>query len=138
MKAIIYNIQPSEKEIIVKANAKKHDLTLIANDLNLSTVAYSSGKEAVIISNHDKLDQPLLIAIQQLGISQIITRSRETGHIDLETASNLGLKVANAPATDDSLENIATQTIRNLSLWEKGKCVGNACCCQKNCEKIIP
>lgn len=133
MKAIAYSIKPYEKEYLVKSNAKRHDLTLISNELNASTLSFCSGKTVVIVSGLDVLDRMLLFALKQIGIRHIITRSKTTTHIDLVSAHDLGIKVANNPSDDQSIENIAAQTIKNLNLWEAGKCVGKACVCLKNC-----
>jgi D-lactate dehydrogenase len=35
--------------------------------------------------------------------------------------------------TNEALQQIANQTIKNLDLWQQDKCVGNACSCSKNC-----
>lgn len=134
MKAIAYNIKPQEKECLAIANGKKHDLTLISNELNARTVSYAQGKEAVIVSAYDILDRDMLWELKNAGVKKIITRSRTTTHIDLKEATRMDFKVANAPEEDQSIENIAKQLIRNLNAWENGKCVGNACCCQKVCE----
>lgn len=134
MKAIAYSIRPQEKKLLALANGKKHDLTLISNELNAYTVSYALGKEVVIVSPQDRLDRTILRALKSAGIKHIITRSQTTTHIDLHVATHLGLKVANAPDDDSSTAGIAYQTIRNLSAWEAGKCVGRACCCQHTCE----
>jgi len=132
IKAIAYNIKPEEKELLAVANGKRHDLTLISNELNLDTASFAQGKEVVIVSSEDLLDATLLSALQQAGVRRIITRSKTTAHIDLGEAARLGLKVANAP-DDTSVAGIAQQTIRSLSAWDAGKCVGKACCCQQLC-----
>ncbi|WP_374745477.1 lactate dehydrogenase [Parapedobacter sp. 2B3] len=134
MKAIAYSIKPQEKECLALANGKKHDLTLISNELNEQTVAYAVGKEAVIVSPYDILDHKMLWELKNVGVTKIITRSKTTTHIDLKEATRMDFKVANAPDADQSIENIAKQTIRNLNAWGVGKCVGKACCCQKVCE----
>lgn len=134
MKVIAYSINKDEKEFLVKSNAKTHELTLISNELNDSTLSYCSGKIVVIISGRDILDRHLLFSLKQIGVKYIITRSKATTHIDLNTATTLGIKVANNPADDQSVENTAKQTIKNLNLWEAGKCVNKACCCQKVCD----
>lgn len=134
MKAIAYNIKPQEKEYLALANGKKHDLTLISNELNGRTVSYALGKEAVIVSPYDILDREMLWELKQAGITKIITRSKITTHIDLNEATRMDFKIANVPDEDQSIGNIAKQTIRNLNAWEVGKCVGNACCCKKVCK----
>ena len=133
MKAIAYSIKNNDKELLVMANAKQHELTLISNELNLQTFVYARGKQVVIISALDILDARLLTELYNSGVRYIITRSRGTTHIDLNHATRIGLKIANTPGEDQSPEGIASQAIRNLSQWEAGKCVGTACCCQKAC-----
>ncbi|SKB45091.1 D-lactate dehydrogenase [Parapedobacter luteus] len=133
MKAIAYSIKPQEKEHLALANGKRHDLTLISNELNAKTVSYAQGKEVVIVSTYDILDRDMLWELKNAGVKKIITRSKITTHIDLREATRMGLKVANAPDEDQSVESIAKQTIRNLNAWDAGKCVGKACCCQKVC-----
>jgi len=39
--------------------------------------------------------------------------------------------------TEEALQVIAEKTIQNLDLWEAGESVGDACCCQTECE-VIP
>ncbi len=133
MKAIAYNIKPQEKESLALANNKRHDLTLISNELNERTVSYAQGKEVVIISTYDLLDRKMLWELKNAGVKKIITRSKVTTHIDLKEATRMEFKVANTPDEDQSIASIAQQTIRNLNLWENGKCVGDACRCQKIC-----
>lgn len=129
MKAIAYSINVNEKEHLVRSNAKTHDLTLISNELNASTLPYCAGKTVIIISGRDIVDRSLLLSLKHMGVKHIITRSKTTTHIDLQSATQLGIKVANNPSDDQSIENTAKQTIRNLDLWEAGRCVGRACCC---------
>lgn len=133
MKAIAYSIKPLEKTTLALANGKKHDLTLISNELNVNTVSYAQGKEAVIVSVYDILDDKMLEQIKNVGVNKIITRSNTTTHIDLKAATRMGFKIANVPYEDQSIENVAKQTIHNLNAWDSGKCAGNACCCQKIC-----
>lgn len=129
MKATAYSINVDEKEHLVRSNAKTHDLTLISNALNASTLPYCAGKTVIIISGTDVLDKSLLISLKQMGVKHVISRSKSTAHIDLASAAELGIKVANNPSNDQSIENTAKQTIHNLDLWEAGRCVGRACCC---------
>ncbi len=135
MKVIAYNIKPNEKEWLVLANYKKHDITIIANDLNEQTLAFAHGKEAILVFNDDKLDADLIAGLKFLGIKYIATSSFTTHHIDLKAAANAGLKIANVPfqrGNETSFEGMQ-QVIKNLDLWASGKCVGKACCCANNC-----
>ena len=136
MRVVAYNIQEFEKESLAKANAKIHDLTLISNPLNMATIRYAVGKEVVIVSAADILDQQILSALKNIGVKKIITRSHTVKHIDLICASRLKLHIANSPTTDESLQNIAEQTIKNLNNWVDNICLGEACHCGFACDKI--
>lgn len=135
MKVVAYTIKEFEKESLAKANAKVHDLTLISNSLDHSTLKYAEGKEVIIISASDRLDSKLLDALSQIGVKKIITRSISLDHIDLLHAGKLSLHVANTPSSDDSPKSIAKQTIMNLNNWINNNCLGVACQCSFDCAK---
>src|SRR5690606_3847607 len=127
MKAIAYSIKPNEKECLALANGKKHDLTLISNELNDQTVSYALGKETVIVSSYDIVDRRMLWELRNAGVDKIVTRSYTTTHIDLKEATRMGFKVAIASDADRSADSIARQTIRSLNAWEAGGGAGKAC-----------
>lgn len=133
MRVVAYNIVEFEKELLAKANAKVHNLALISNGLNLSTLHYAEGKEVILISERDLLDKCLLDALREIGVRKIITRSTTLEHIDISYAFMLKLHVANTSSSDESPENIAKQIITNLNEWGSNKCLGNACYCSFNC-----
>ena len=132
MKVVAYSVKPYEKESLAKANQKKHDITLIFNSLSLDTIMFAAGKQAVIISVTDEVDREVMDTLAAMGIKYITTRSAENAHIDREAAAWHHIKLANVPEYSKVLD-IATQTIKNLDLWEADKCVGNACICANNC-----
>lgn len=134
MKAVAYNIKDFERELLALANAKMHDLTLISNPLKLSTIHYAHGKEVVIVSGDDLLDAEMLDALKSAGVKKVVTRSLETDHIDLSHAKHLHIQIANAPYPNRTAKGIAEQTIRNLNLWDAGRCIGLACCCSGECD----
>jgi len=129
MKVVAYSVKPFERESLAKANQKKHDITLIFNSLNLETAVFAAGKQAVLLSSTDDVSANIMDKLARLGIKYIATRSESSGHIDKKAAKRNGIKLANVTAMEDA----ATQTIRNLDLWEMNKCVGNTCICNKNC-----
>lgn len=145
MKAIAYNIKPFEKEFLAIANHKKHEITLISNNLTPDTAIFAEGKTAAIITIDDKVTANVIEKLAMAGIKYIVTRSSETGHIDKEAAAQFGIKLANIPAavsqqplnTDDELQETANQTIRCLDLWQLNKCVGKACVCAKGCRSMV-
>lgn len=139
MKAIAYNIKAEEKECLVLANHKKHDITIIANSLSVETMPFAQGKEVLIVFNEDPLNAELIVGLKALGIKYIATSSFETNHIDLKAAGIAGFKIANVPFTQD--EDVVMprmqQVVKNLDNWAAGKCVGKACCCPNDCAKAV-
>jgi lactate dehydrogenase-like 2-hydroxyacid dehydrogenase len=122
MKAIAYSIKSQEKESLILTNAKKHDLTLISNELNLRTVLFAYGKEVVIVSPYDIVDRALLREMKNMGITQLITRSKITLHIDLNSANELGFKVAHVSDGEVLVPKISEVVISHLDHWEKHTC----------------
>lgn len=139
MKAIAYNIKPEEKECLVLANYKKHDITIIANSLSAETLPFAQGKEVLIVFNEDPLSESLIFGLRALGIKYIATSSFATQHIDLGAAGQAGLKIANVPFKNGEQLPIQRmeQIIKNLDNWAAGKCVGKACCCPNDCGAAI-
>lgn len=118
MKAVIYNVKPQEKEKLSLANRKRHDLTMISNELNVKTLLYAQGKKVVVISAYDIVDAVLLRDLKQLGIEKIITRSPLTTNIDLKSAETLNIRVAHLPPNQVCVDNMADIVIERLNNWE--------------------
>lgn len=135
MKAIAYNINSNEKEWLILANYKKHDITIIANSLNQDTLPFVKGKEALLVFNEDLVDDKLIAGLKEMGIKYIATTSSGTNHIDLRAAATAGLKIANVPFEDGNATSFdgMQQVIKNLDQWAAGKCIGKACCCSNDC-----
>jgi len=121
MKAVAYSIKSCEKEPLVRANNKKHEITLISNRLTLDTVSYAKGKEAVLVFSSDDLSAPVLNNLKELGVKYICTRSSGVDHIDHEEAKRLGIQVANtpsySPASIEALQVISAKIIDHLDNW---------------------
>jgi D-lactate dehydrogenase len=98
MKAVAYSIKACEKELLITANNKKHDITLISNRLTLDTISYADGKDAVLVFSCDDLSAPVIGKLKERGVKYIATRSTGTDHIDMAEAEKLGIKVANIPS----------------------------------------
>jgi len=96
MKAVAYSIRPFEKEFLAKANRKKHEITLISNPLNLDTVIYAEGKDAVIVFVHDDVSEQVIKKLANMGIKYLVTRSSGTDHIDKEAAAKYHIKIGKA------------------------------------------
>ena len=109
MKAIVYSTKTFEKELLAKANCKKHDITLISNPLNIDTVSYSEGKDAVIVFSNDDLSTPVIDKLAEFGIKYISTRSGDIANINRDTATKYGIKIAHVPHSPESIaEHVLT------------------------------
>jgi len=109
MKVVAYSIQAFEKEFLIKANQKKHDITLISNRLTQETVGFAAGKDAVVVFTNDDVSARIIEKLAAFGVKFIATRSVGTDHIDKQAAAINGLKVANVPMY--SPEAIAEHTL---------------------------
>jgi D-lactate dehydrogenase len=98
MKAIFYSTKLVEKDLLIKANKEKHDITLISNTLNIQTACRAKEKDVVVVFTSDDVSASVLHKLSDLGVKYIITRSVGTDHIDTDTAKKLGIKTANIPA----------------------------------------
>lgn len=98
MRVVAYSIKNFEKELLAKANQRKHDITLISNALSLETVFYAKGKDAVLVFTNDDLSAPVITKLAGMGIKYIATRSVCVDHIDLQEAKKRNIEVASVPA----------------------------------------
>lgn len=109
MKVVAYSINPFEKEFLIRANQKKHDITLISNALSSDTVAYAKGKDAVLVFTNDDVSENVVNKLADLGVKFIATRSKGADHIDKKAAEKRGIKIANVPSY--SPQAIAEHTV---------------------------
>lgn len=115
MKAIVYSTKTFEKELLAKANFKKHDITLISNPLNIETVSYAEGKDAVIVFSNDDLSTPVINKLAEFGVKYISTRSGDVENINQSTAAKYGIKIAHAPCTTESVAEYVLTLVLALS-----------------------
>lgn len=109
MKVVAYSINPFEKEFLIRANQKKHDITLISNPLSLETAPYAKEKDAVLVFTNDEVSEDVINKLADIGVKFIGTRSKGTDHIDKEAAEKCGIKLANVPVY--SPQAIAEHTV---------------------------
>ncbi|HVW14420.1 MAG TPA: NAD(P)-dependent oxidoreductase [Mucilaginibacter sp.] len=98
MKVVAYSVKSFEKEYLVRANQKKHDITLISNPLSAETAMYAEGKDAVVIGSNDNASAQVIDKLGGLGVKYIATRSVHAGFIDKDAAEKKGIKLANVPS----------------------------------------
>lgn len=105
MRVAIFSTRPYDREFLEAARlaALRQDgedtpqFDYIEARLDLSTVAAASGTQAVCAFVNDRLDAPVLQALQGLGVRLILLRCAGFNHVDLQAAAALGLQVARVP-----------------------------------------
>ena len=118
MKAIVYNINQEEKELLALANHKIHKITIITDPLNENTVHFAEAKDAVIImSQENQLSHSFILKLISLGIQYVILRSAEEFFVDLSALINLGIQYNIIACADSRLA--ASLIIETLDGWEK-------------------
>ena len=78
MKVVAYSIKAFEKEFLVRANNKKHDITLISNRLGIDTTKFAEEKDAILVFTNDDVSAQVVSKLADLGVKYIATRSTGT------------------------------------------------------------
>ena len=95
MKAIVYSARRDEKDILMKANAGKHELTWHTAPLSDETTRNAAGHQAVIVFVNDEVSCSVIAKLAAVGIKYILTRSAGTDHIDYQAVSRQQIEVKN-------------------------------------------
>lgn len=120
MKIAVYSCHSFEKEYIEAANKENHELLLIDEMLDATTIKKAKNCGAISIFSSDMVDKKILKKLDEFGVGLIATRSAGTDHIDLQTAEKLKILVANVP--EYSPNAIAEHCIAlTLALYRKLK-----------------
>jgi len=103
MRLAVFSTRPYDREFLEQARLRadpgglSHQFDYLEARLELGTAAAASGAEAVCAFVNDRLDEPVLQRLQQLGVRLIVLRSAGFNHVDLGAAASLGLAVARVP-----------------------------------------
>ncbi|WP_374658263.1 2-hydroxyacid dehydrogenase [Inhella sp.] len=79
------------------AAAGAHGFSFIESRLDLDTVGAAAGHVAVCAFVNDRLDEPVLERLHQLGVRLVLLRCAGFNNVDLRAAARLGLQVARVP-----------------------------------------
>ena len=96
MKILIYSAHSFEKPYF--NNCFKHQITMTSKSLSMKTVALSKGFQAIAVFTGDTVNDEVIQALAKNDVMFIATRSVGYNHIDLLSAYNNGIVVANVPA----------------------------------------
>jgi len=97
MKITIFDSLNFERQYLIDANNRRHELNFIQAELDEKTATLAKDSEAVIIFVNDRADAPVLEVLHRVGVRLLALRMAGFNNVDLEKAQELGIKVANVP-----------------------------------------
>lgn len=99
MKLIVYSVREEEisifNDLSSKLNIKTH---LVSEHLTEENINLSKGFDGIIFTGSGFANRNVLKYIKDLNIRYIATKSAGTDNIDLKSAKEFGIKVANVPS----------------------------------------
>jgi D-lactate dehydrogenase len=97
MKVIAYSTKAYDKPYLKKAAEEKHEIFFTEKRLTLETASLAKGYDAVSLFTSDDASPTVLKRLAETGVRYIALRSAGHDHIDLKSASQLGIRVSNVP-----------------------------------------
>lgn len=97
MKVAVFSANKFELDHLNRANSDKHELRMIETYLSIETASLAQGCECVSLFVNDDASERVLEKLKKQGIKYLALRSAGYNHVDVNTAKNLNLSVANAP-----------------------------------------
>jgi D-lactate dehydrogenase len=98
MTVVLFDTHSYERESFTAANERfGHTLTFLEARLTRDTAPLAATHAAVCAFVNDRLDEPALRILKEIGIRLIALRSAGFNHVDLVTAAALGLPVVRVP-----------------------------------------
>lgn len=98
MKVLVYSAKDFEIPYLEAANKGKHKLSFTPDSLTTDTTMQSVGFQAISVFSNDTVSNTVLEKLKDFGIKYITLRSVGHDNVNLFTARQLGIKVANVPA----------------------------------------
>ena len=97
MKVIVYSTKAYDKPYLKKAAGEKHEILFTDKRLTLETASLASGYDAVSLFTSDDASESVLKKLADTGVKYIALRSAGHDYVDLKSATQLGILVANVP-----------------------------------------
>lgn len=117
MKIAFYSTPDFERKAIEEADENTFKLLFLKEALTLQSAAVSEGCGGIVVSARDDASAPVLYALKELGIQFIVSRSSRFDHVDLTTASELGIHIANVPSySSNAMAENAAAILRSVSI----------------------
>jgi len=122
MKIAVFSAKPYDKiflnEALKARNGSGSNIQLIYYDysLNPETVSLVQGTDAVCVFVNDVLNEEVLEALVEKGVSAVLLRCAGYNNVDLQAAERLELFVANVPAySPEAVAEFAVALIQTLN-----------------------
>ena len=93
MKIVSYGVRPVEEDFFNDLNTFSYELTMVKELLTDDNVNLCKGADVVMLRGNCKAHRKNLMAMKEMGIDKILTRSVGYDHIDLEAVKELGFKL---------------------------------------------
>lgn len=97
MKVIAYSTKVYDKPYLEKAAGEKHEILFTEKRLTLETASLVNGYDAVSLFTSDDASNTVLKKLGEAGVKYIALRSAGHDHVDLKSASQVGILVSNVP-----------------------------------------
>lgn len=99
MRVAVFSTKKYDRQFFDRANEQAgHELVFFEARLTPETSSLADGFEGICAFVNDQLDEEVLAVLADRGVKLIALRSAGFNHVDLKTATRLGLKVARVPA----------------------------------------
>ncbi|KAI1815528.1 putative D-hydroxyacid dehydrogenase [Poronia punctata] len=123
MKLAVFSAKPYDKIYLTQARASElnptvGDIEITYHEFALSpeTVPLATGVDAVCVFVNDTLTPAVLTSLRTLGVRAILLRCAGYNNVDLATATDLGLFVANVPSySPEAVAEFAVALIQTLN-----------------------
>ncbi|KAI0537560.1 hypothetical protein GGR58DRAFT_345773 [Xylaria digitata] len=122
MKLAVFSAKPYDKVYLTQAAKLDPDtgsnIEIIYHEFALSseTAPLAAGASAVCVFVNDTLTEDVLTSLHSLGVRAILLRCAGYNNVDLKTASQLGLFVANVPAySPEAVAEFAVALVQTLN-----------------------
>jgi D-lactate dehydrogenase len=98
MNTLIYSCKPFERSYLQAANKEGHKMDYTSEALSPATASLAKGFQSVCVFAGDDASAPVIRELHRQGVKYIAVRATGYDNVDIKTASELGIAVANVPA----------------------------------------
>lgn len=114
----VFGCEPDEAEAFHKLSAEYGvTVSLVSDAVSESNAKLADGCRCVSISHKARLPEPILLALKNVGVKYISTRSIGDNHIDIQAAGRLGMAVGTVAYSPGS---VADYTIMLMLMLLRG------------------